>query len=925
VVSYPSDDSNGGSTPHDTAPSRVLDPLERRAHEAEELFEAAFEQAPIGMAIVGIEGERPGEFLRVNRSLCEITGLSESDLVGTNFQAIVHPDDVESELHYVRWMLTDDIAQYEVEKRLHHADGHTLWALVTVSLVRDVHGDPLYLISQVQDVTARKEAERELWESRERLQDIIDNTTAVIYLKDQDGRYVLINDRFEMLHGMRRDEVVGKTDHDLFPSEVADANRANDLKVLATGIALDVEEVSHHEDGPRVYLSTTFPLFHSDDPKGAPYSVCTISTDITERKHAEEALRSSEEHFRRIVDTAQLAFVSIDEDGLITAWNPQAEHMFGWSRDEAIGDRLSRTIIPPRYREAHGRGFEEFLTTGRGPILERRIEIEALHKDGHEVPVELSVTPVRVEGEYFFNAFLTDISERKAAEESLRQLANIVGSSSDAMISMTIDGTITSWNPGAVELYGYTPDEAIGQRIHMLIPSHRLHEGDEILTLIQSGQKVQFSETERVRKDGSIVEVSVTNAPIKDAVGAVIGASSVVRDITERKRADRALRELQEGFRSAFEHAPIGMALFSVESEDRGQLLEVNRSLSEMTGYATQQLLEMDLRDVIHPDDVESERELREQLLSGEIPNYRIEMRFVHRAGHPVWVAQTASTVHGSSDELLYGVVQVEDVSERKKANDELASMAREREARATELERSNADLQQFAYAASHDLSEPLRMVSSYVQLLAKRYKDKLDSDADEFIDFAVDGTTRMQALIDGLLIYSRAGTADYTHEPVDCSKVLHDTLTTLHASLRESGAKVNAGPLPTVEGDPTQLFQLFQNLISNAIKFAADEPPAIEITADREGGCWRFMVKDNGIGIEPAHAQRIFAVFQRLHGRGEYPGSGVGLAICKRIVERHNGRIWVESPPDGGSTFYFTIPADDSLTDQRLEASPLV
>ena len=182
----------------------------------------------------------PASFLRVNRSLCEITGLSESDLVGTNFQAIVHPDDVESELHYVRWMLTDDIAQYEVEKRLRHADGHTFWALVTVSLVRDVQGDPLYLISQVQDVTARKEAERDLWESRERLQDIIDNTTAVIYLKDQDGRYLLVNDRFEMLHGIRRDEAIGKTDHDLFPPEIADTNRANDLKVLATGIALDV-------------------------------------------------------------------------------------------------------------------------------------------------------------------------------------------------------------------------------------------------------------------------------------------------------------------------------------------------------------------------------------------------------------------------------------------------------------------------------------------------------------------------------------------------------------------------------------------------------------------------------------------------------------------------------------------------------------
>jgi light-regulated signal transduction histidine kinase (bacteriophytochrome) len=265
---------------------------------------------------------------------------------------------------------------------------------------------------------------------------------------------------------------------------------------------------------------------------------------------------------------------------------------------------------------------------------------------------------------------------------------------------------------------------------------------------------------------------------------------------------------------------------------------------------------------------------------------------------------------------MLYGVAQVEDITERKRADEELANLARELEIRATELERSNADLQQFAYAASHDLSEPLRMVSSYVQLLARRYKDKLDSDADEFIEFAVDGTTRMQALIDGLLIYSRAGTADYVHEPVDCSKVLHETLTAIHTTLRETGATINAGPLPTVQGDATQLSQLFQNLVSNAIKFAGEEPPVIQISAEREDGAWHFIVADNGIGIDPEHAERIFAVFQRLHGRGEYPGSGVGLAICKRIVERHHGRIWVDSSPGEGSTFHFTIPADEPAVD---------
>jgi PAS domain S-box-containing protein len=901
------------------------DQVEDAAHEAEERFEAAFEQAPIGMSMVSIERERPGVFLRVNRALCDITGLPEDDLIGTDFQAIVHPDDIASELHYVRWMLTGDITQYEVEKRLRHADGHTLWALVTVSLVRDAHDRPLYLISQIQDVTARKEAERELWESRERLQDIIDNTTAVICLKDQEGRYLLVNDRFEMRYGIRRDEAIGKTDHDLFPAEMADSLRANDLKVIATGIALEVEEVVHDADGAQTYLSTSFPLFHADDPKGPPYAVCTISADITERKYAEEALRSSEEHFRRIVDTAQIAFVSIDEDGLITAWNPQAERTFGWSAKEAIGQRLSRTIIPHRYREAHGRGMEQFLATGRGPLLDRRLEIEALHRDGHEFPVELSITPVRVNGEYAFNAFLNDISERRRGEENLRQLANIVESSSDAMITMTLEGKITSWNPGAEQLYGYPADEAIGELLHMLVPAHRSGEEDRILERVRAGQKMELGETERVRKDGSLVDVTASISPIKDTVGKVVGASTISRDITERKRADRAIREVQLAFRSAFEHAPIGMALFSVASQDRGRLLEVNRSLSEITGYSTQQLLGMDLRNITHPDDAASEQPLMAQLLSGEIPNYTIEERYTHRDGHTVWVTHSASTVHDSSDRLLYGVAQVEDITERKRAEEELANLAGELEQRATELERSNADLQQFAYAASHDLSEPLRMVSSYVQLLAKRYKDKLDSDADEFIDFAVDGTTRMQALIDGLLIYSRAGTADYAHEPVDCSKVLHETLIAMHTTLRETGTVVNAGPLPTVRGDATQLSQLFQNLVSNAIKFAGDEPPRIEISAEREGSVWSFCVTDNGIGIDPAHAERIFAVFQRLHGRGEYPGSGVGLAICKRIVERHHGRIWVESPPDGGSTFCFTIPVDDGATDKPLEANRAV
>jgi signal transduction histidine kinase len=246
------------------------------------------------------------------------------------------------------------------------------------------------------------------------------------------------------------------------------------------------------------------------------------------------------------------------------------------------------------------------------------------------------------------------------------------------------------------------------------------------------------------------------------------------------------------------------------------------------------------------------------------------------------------------------------------------------------ELARSNADLEQFAYVASHDLQEPLRMVTAYTQLLGERYRGQLDENADKFIGYATEGAQRMQVLIQDLLAFSRVGRNGFTHESVDCNAVMADVLKTLAPAIQESGAVVSHGELPAVWADRTQMAQIFQNLIGNAIKFRGKEPPVISVQAEKAGERWQLSVSDNGIGIATEYVETIFVVFQRLHARNEYPGNGIGLAICKKIVERNGGKIWVESQVGSGCTFKFTLPcagpvenADGKNPDGKEKARP--
>ena len=348
----------------------------------------------------------------------------------------------------------------------------------------------------------------------------------------------------------------------------------------------------------------------------------------------------------------------------------------------------------------------------------------------------------------------------------------------------------------------------------------------------------------------------------------------------------------------------------------QGKITDVNRATEQATGASREGLIGTDFSDYF-TDPEKARYGYRRVLEEGFVLDYPLTIR--HTSGRTMDVLYNVTVYRDEAGAVLGVFAAARDVTERKRVEAELAryregleDLVRQRtdevEAVAADLARSNKDLEQFAYVASHDLQEPLRIVAGYLQLLERRYKGKLDADADDFINFAVDGASRMQALINDLLSYSRVGTRGKAPAPVDLEAVLKRATGNLQAAIEESRTVITHDPLPTIIGDATQLLQLLQNLVSNAIKFRGESPPRIHVSARRDGGRWLLGVKDNGIGIDPQYKDRIFVIFQRLHTREKYPGTGIGLAVCKRIVERHGGTIWVESEVGKGSTFFFTL-----------------
>jgi PAS domain S-box-containing protein len=465
---------------------------------------------------------------------------------------------------------------------------------------------------------------------------------------------------------------------------------------------------------------------------------------------------------------------------------------------------------------------------------------------------------------------------------------------SDAIILTDASLRIVEANERAQSLYGYSQDQLLAMTLDELtgpnVDGTRISLADAL-----PAKRGSLLELRQRRADGSILDAEMSTQGI--VVDDQTYFLTVTRDVTQRKVAEAALRESDLRFRSIVESAPTAIYLYRLESEGRLVLTDANPASDRIVGIDHSALVGKTIEEAF-PNLADSEiPAMYRAIARGELGAQTFEIPYEDERFHGYY----SVTVFQTGPNLV--AVDFLDVSERKRAEGELA-------ARTEDLMRSNAELERFAYIASHDLQEPLRMVASYTQLLQRRYEGRLDKDADEFIAFAVDGATRMQRLINELLAYSRVGSQGAPFVEADLNEVLAEILSILGSSIAENSAVVTHDPLPKVLCDPTQIGQVFQNLLVNALKFRSDDPPRIHIGVEASDDEWVFSVRDNGLGIEPEYFDRIFVIFQRLQSRTEYPGTGMGLAICKRIIERHGGRTWVESDPGKGSTFYFTLGA---------------
>ena len=850
--------------------------IEQALIKSEDYFKSIIENSQEVITIF----QKDGIVIYDSPSIEQVLGYKQDKIIGKSIFEYIHPED---KGHFSKAF--DDIIQnpeihQNIEFRIRRKDGS--WCSIEAS-GKSFESSPGIeeIIVNFRDITARNIAEESLKRSNESFNNIVDKSTDGIIVIDFNGVVRFVNPTAK--HNFNRN--VGEFVGDIFGIQIIVGNK-NEIEITRSNGKIGIGEMTVVEtewEGELAFLISI--------------------RDITDHKQLEEALRKSKEKFRDLANLLPQTVFEIDLAGNFTFVNQHAIEATGYSLEDIEKKRLNAiNLFIPEDRE---RIMENLMKRFSGEDFNDH-EYTLLRKDGKTYPVLIYSSPIIhndiPEG---LRGIVLDITDRKQMEEALRESEEkfrlLFENAQEGILTLDKEGIIIDVNPRVLEIIECTREDVIGKNLIDLLPIFNLDPKEVIKTFkeLASGESVNMCDWEITTKKGRKITIAVKLALIEKDDNLFV-ASVTIDDISKRKIAENALKESEDKYRDLFENA--NDLIQSVNYD--GKFDYVNKIWIDTLGYTENELKELSLKDILRPDKLPHCQEIFEKVCAGK-PINKVETVFIAKDGREIHV-EGAVNARFKEGKFIATRGIFRDITDRKMAEEKLNRTL-------MELERSNKELETFAYVASHDLQEPLRMIASYLQLLEHRYRDRLDRDANDFINFAVDGAKRMQNLINDLLLYSRVGTRGKKFEITNSDEILNQALSDLKLLIDDSGAKITYDPLPKVNADNVQVGQLFQNLIGNAIKFHNEEPPKVHITAENLEKDWLFSIADNGIGIDPKYSDRAFMIFQRLHNKNDYPGTGIGLAICKRIVERHKGKIWLKSKPGEGTTFYFTIPKTGS------------
>ncbi len=888
---------------------------EASLRESETRFRLMADAAPVMIWMTGTDRE----CIYLNKRWLEFTGRSLEQELGNGWVEGVHPDDRERSWRtYVEAF--DRREPFEMEFRLRRGDGTYGWIL-SRGVPRISPDGLLGYTGSCLDITDLKRTQQAMVESEQRLAGIISSAMDAIITIDEEQRITDFNNAAERMFGYAASEAL-RNPIDRFMPERFRAMHAHHIK--AFGETQDTKRqmgalgtiYGRRRNGEEFPIEASISQLQTRS--GKFYTV--ILRDVTERKRADEALRISESRYRELIHALPAAVYTCDAQGRITLYNQAAAVL--WGREPVAGQDLwcgSWKIYRP---DGTALPLDECpmavtLRTGR-PVRGEEILVE--RPDGTIRHVLPHPEPVTNESREVIGAInmLIDITDLKEAEKAAANLAAIVTSSDDAIVGKNLQGIVTTWNRAAERLFGYTAEEMIGQSITRIIPPRLHYEETVILEQLGRGEPIHHYETIRRRKDGREVNVSLSVSPVVDAHGRVIGASKIARDISDQKLAEEALRQSEARKRAIFESAMD--CLITMDADGRVQ--DFNPAAERTFGYTREQAVGRTVAELIIPPRLREAhwQGLRRFLETGEgaVLGRRVEMPALRSDGTeiPIELAIRATRI---SDRAPFFTAYLRDISERKGAEEALLERDRaltaanaELSLHAAALAESNKELESFSYSVSHDLRAPLRTIDAFSGILMEEQGAHLAPEGQRCLNIIRKAAGQAGELIDDLLELSRLGRQSLQRQPVSMRDLAQEAADEVSSMGEGRTISLVIGDLPPAEGDRRLLKLVWNNLLVNAIKYTKyQREAAIEVgwmPDESQEDMAVFYVKDNGVGFDMKYVSKLFGVFQRLHRREEFEGTGVGLAIVHRVIQRHGGRVWAEGKVERGATFYFSI-----------------